>query len=222
MRKLYHFILCPYSRKVRIALKEKNLEFESIKENVKNDANSLEPERAFDEMLLLMDEDNRSISEHNSICEYLEDKYPDRSLLGQDLSQRAEVRRVTNLFDNKFYHHVVRTMIYEKIYKFITKKGAPNSSVIRDAKKNIYFYLDYIAYLTQNNQWLAGNQLSYADIAAASHLSILDYLGDVPWHANDEAKAWYALVKSRPSFRMVLIDRIPGFNPPPYYNDPDF
>ena len=69
---------------------------------------------------------------------------------------------------------------------------------------------------------MAGEDYSLADIAAAAHLSTVDYLGDVPWTEHEEAKDWYARIKSRPSFRSLLEDNIPGVPPPKHYADLDF
>ena len=100
--------------------------------------------------------------------------------------------------------------------------GEPQSEAIRAGKKNILYHLDYIGFLTAENQYLTGDVMTLADIAAASHLSALDYLGDVPWEHNENAKDWYALMKSRPSIRAILIDRVPSCRPPAHYEDPDF
>ena len=70
--------------------------------------------------------------------------------------------------------------------------------------------------------WLAGDRLTLADLTAAAHLSCVDYLGDVPWDQYEEAKTWYARIKSRPSFRPLLADYIPGLAPAPIYADLDF
>ena len=50
----------------------------------------------------------------------------------------------------------------------------------------------------------------------------VDYLGDVPWDEHETGKIWYARVKSRPSFRAILADHIPGAPPPKHYADLDF
>ena len=61
-----------------------------------------------------------------------------------------------------------------------------------------------------------------ADVAAAAHLSCVDYLGDVPWDRSAEAKDWYARVKSRPAFRELLADHVSGLKPVAHYTDLDF
>jgi glutathione S-transferase len=82
--------------------------------------------------------------------------------------------------------------------------------------------LSYIGYLADRRAWLAGDQFSLADIAAAAQISCIDYLGDVPWEDYQEAKQWYARIKSRPSFRPILEDYVPGMRPPAHYTDLDF
>ena len=63
---------------------------------------------------------------------------------------------------------------------------------------------------------------SIADIAAASQLSIIDYLGDIPWDGYKNAKIWYSKIKSRPSFKDILNDTIKGILPAKHYANLDF
>ncbi|HET6222763.1 MAG TPA: glutathione S-transferase family protein, partial [Dongiaceae bacterium] len=98
----------------------------------------------------------------------------------------------------------------------------PDSQAIRAGNANIHYHLDYIAWLADRRNWLAGDDFSLADIAAAAHLSALDYIGDVPWERHADAKDWYVRVKSRPSFRALLADALPGITPPAHYADLDF
>jgi glutathione S-transferase len=94
--------------------------------------------------------------------------------------------------------------------------------VIHAARHNVRYHLAYIGWLMRSRNWLAGDRLSYADLAAAAHLSCVDYVGDVPWNEDEGAKNWYARVKSRPSFRPLLADLMPGIPPSPTYADLDF
>jgi glutathione S-transferase len=117
---------------------------------------------------------------------------------------------------------VTENLVGEKIMKRFLGFGQPNSNAIRAGKSNLGYHLDYISFLAERRRWLAGDHFSLADISAAAHLSSLDYLGDVPWDAHEPAKEWYARVKSRPSFRPILSDHIPGAPPPKHYADLDF
>ena len=136
--------------------------------------------------------------------------------------ERAEVRRLVAWFDGKFAHEVTDNLVGEKVMKRFLGFGEPDSAAIRAGHANIRTHLDYIAFLIERRSWLAGERLSLADIAAAAHISCVDYLGDVPWADHEAAKDWYARIKSRPSFRPLLADAIPGLAPSKVYADLDF
>jgi glutathione S-transferase len=146
------------------------------------------------------------------------------TLMGRTLQERAEVRRLINWFDGKFEREVTRNLLHEKIFKRFMPNagGGPDSGAIRAGKANIGIHLQYIAWLTERRSWLAGPTLTLADLMAAAQLSAIDYLGDVPWDEHEGAKDWYARLKSRPSFRALLADNLPGAPPPPHYADLDF
>jgi glutathione S-transferase len=100
--------------------------------------------------------------------------------------------------------------------------GSPDTGVIRAARHNMRYHLAYIGWLVRTRDWLAGQRMSYADLAAAAHLSAADYLGDVPWNEDEAARTWYARVKSRPSFRPLLGETLAGIPPSETYADLDF
>ena len=222
MRILYHLPLCPFSRKVRVVLKEKNLEFELQQERVWDRRPEYLQMNPAAEVPVLVEADGTPIADSGVICEYLEEVYRDRLLLGIDAIDRAEVRRLIAWFDLKMNREVTQNLVGEKMLKRQMGYGTPSSSAIRAGHANIHYHLDYIAFLVERRRWLAGDHFSLADIAAAAHLSVLDYVGDVPWGSHELAKDWYARIKSRPSFRPLLADHIPGNPPPEHYTDLDF
>lgn len=225
MRRLYHLWLSPFSRKVRIVLAEKGLEFEMKVEKTwerRPDFLALNPAG---QVPVLIDEDGTTVVDSGVICEYLEEVYPaekGKSLYGPTPAARAEVRRLVAWFDLKFQREVTVNLVGEKIQKRFLGLGQPDSGAIRAGHANIHMHLDYIAWLTERRSWLAGEDFSLADVAAASHISCLDYVGDVPWDDHPEARVWYARIKSRKTFRSILADHIPGVPPPKHYADPDF
>jgi glutathione S-transferase len=147
-------------------------------------------------------------------------------LLPEGPGERVEVRRLLDWFNLKFDAEITAPLVTEKVMKrFMSRDeggGPPEMSAIRAARSNVRYHLRYIAWLTAKRNWLAGPELSYADLAAAAHLSCVDYLGDVPWDEDEAARAWYARIKSRPSFRPLLSDRVPGMAPSAHYDDLDF
>lgn len=222
MRQLYHTPLSPFCRKIRLLLREKSLSCELAQENPWEKNLEFFALNPAGEVPVLVEENGTVISGSYAIAEYLEDTYPAPTLIGATPSMRAEVRRLADWFDHKFDYEVTQNILFEKVFKRLMSYGPPNSSAIRTGKDNIHYHLDYIGYLASERYFLAGDHITLADLAAAAHLSALDYLGDVPWDYNLAAQQWYALMKSRPSMRAILSDRVHGVRPPVYYEDPDF
>lgn len=222
MRTLYHLWLSPFSRKVRVAMAEKKLEFAMQIEQVWERRRGFLAMNPAGQVPVLVEEDGTAIADSNVICEYLDEIYPDPPLIGETPLQRAEARRLSAWFDTKFQREVTANLVGEKVNKRFLNLGEPDSNAIRAGLANIHYHLDYITYLMEQRDWLAGDRFSIADITAAAHLSTIDYLGDVPWKQHNPAKDWYARIKSRPSFRPLLSDHIPGMAPPKHYPDPDF
>lgn len=222
MRTLYHVWLHPFSRKVRLALAEKRLEFDLQVEKIWERRTAFLAMNPAGDVPVLVEADGTILSNSQVICEYLEEVYPEVNLLGSDPMQRAETRRLIGWFDVKFNREVTDNLVGEKLMKRFLKLGEPHGPSIRAGHANIHYHLDYIGFLCEKRKWLAGEQFSLADIAAASHLSCIDYIGDVPWEEHHAARDWYARVKSRPSFKSLLEDRIPGFTPAEHYENVDF
>ena len=207
---LYHHSLCPFSRKARILLREKNIEFESvIEEYWKCRQGFIELSPEAQTPVIIDDKDNTVLSGINAIDEYLEEVFDDTNFIGESTQQRMKVRRVKEWFDVKFYHEVTKYIIREKVIKTIMRSGSPNSNAIRAAKKNFVNHLKYIEFLVRHSPYLCGDSPMIADFAAAAQISILDYLDDIEWNRYIAAKEWYSLIKSRPSFRLLLSDRVP-------------
>ncbi len=222
MRRLHHFALDPFSRKLRVLLREKNLAFDLVDERPGERRDELLHLNPSGEVPVLVEEHGGVVADSQAIAEYLDEVYPEPALLGRDAATRAEVRRLVGWFDLKFDREVTGRLLEEKIMKRLVRSGQPDSQSIRIANANLHIHLQYIAWLADRRSWLAGDQFSLADIAAGAHLSVVDYLGDIPWDAHPEAKDWYARVKSRPSFRPLLGDHLPGAPPPRHYADLDF
>lgn len=222
MRTLYHLWLSPYSRKVRVALKEKKLDFELRIEKVWERRPEFLAINPAGQVPVFVDEDGTAIIDSSAICEYLEEVYPEPPLLGRTPPQRAEVRRLAAWFDLKFADEVMQNLVGEKVMKRLLGQGVPSSDAIRAGTYNIHYHLDYIGYLIDRRNWLAGEEFSLADIAAGAQISAVDYIGDVPWDRHPRAREWYARLKSRPSFRPLLADHIPGAPPTAHYANLDF
>jgi glutathione S-transferase len=222
MRVLYHQCLAPAARKVRVVLAEKNLEFTLKAEKYWERREEFLALNPAGEVPVLIEPDGTVLADAGAIVEYLDEVYREKMLIGINPVDRAEVRRLTGWFDTKMQLEVTENLLGEKLLKRFVGGGQPNSLAIRVGHANLPHHLDYIGYLVERRRWLAGDHFSIADITAAAQLSSLDYLGDVPWDAHEPAKEWYARIKSRPSFRPILADHLPGLPPPRHYRDLDF
>jgi glutathione S-transferase len=230
MATLHHHPFCPHSRFIRLALAEMGLtpDFSETRPwERRPEFLAMNPTGATP---VLVEPAGLIVPGGGVIAEYLDESSGSglngRRLLPTASSQRVEVRRLLDWFLTKFHEEVTSYLVTEKIFKrFMPPElggGPPDMSAIRAARANVRYHLKYVGYLIAARNWLAGDDLTYADLAAAAHLSCADYLGDVPWDENETARNWYARIKSRPSFRALLADRVPGMAPAAHYANLDF
>lgn len=221
MNRLYHFPLSPFSRKVRLSLAEKRIEVELIEERYwEQDSDFLRRNPAGKVPVLRLG--NKLMSESVAICEYLEETHPNPPLMPRDAEGRFEVRRLIGWFDDKFYSDCTHKLLGERVFRKVMGTGYPDSTNVKAGSRAMRFHLDYMTELLEHRRWLAGNEMTLADFAAAAQLSCLDYISDVDWNRSEVVKDWYAKIKSRPSFRSLLADQVPGFLPPSHYANLDF
>ncbi len=221
MNRLYHAPLSPYCRKVRLALAEKKIEVELVEERYwEQEPEFLRRNPAGKVPVLRLG--GRTMSESQAICEYLEETNAAPPLLPKAPEDRYEVRRLVAWFDDKFNAEVTHPLLNERVHKKVQGLGTPDSKAVKSGASKVKFHLDYMGLLLDQRRWLAGDVMTLADFAAAAHLSCLDYISDVDWNRNANVKDWYAKIKSRPSFRSLLADVVPGFRPPPHYSNLDF
>ena len=227
---LFHHPFCPHSRFVRLALGEFGIAPRLVEERVwerREEFLALNPEGTTP---VLIEEGHPAVPGATIIAEYLDETRGadagERRLLPADPFARVEVRRLAALVPRKILRRGVDFLVTERIYKQTMRTeqggGPPDTGAIRAARHNIRYHLAYIGWLARQRTWLAGERMSYADLAAAAHLSVADYLGDVPWNEDEAAKTWYARVKSRPSFRPLLAETVPGIPASATYADLDF
>jgi glutathione S-transferase len=227
MPTLYHHPLCPHSRFIRLVLSEYGIDVTLIEERVSDRRPEFLALDPAGRTPVLVDDNGVVAPGANLIAEYLDETYGAergaQRLLPQAMSARIETRRLVDWFNVKFFDEVTNWLMTEKVYKrYAPPGGAPDMDVVRVARANIRHHMRYIGYLTTTRNWLAGDHLTYADFAAAAHISCADYLGDAPWEEDEAAKHWYQRIKSRPAFRPLLAYRAPGLTPGRFYAELDF
>jgi glutathione S-transferase len=232
MDTLTHYKLCPYSRSIRIALAELDVEVALIDERPWEGRAQFLALNPAGELPILKLDGGPMLCGAYAISEYLgalgagfNDDAPDVTLFPGDLNAQAEVRRLVDWFHRKFDREVTRELLHEKIYARLQPGGdghTPDVDIMRAIRANLRYHLKYLNFLSDQRNWLAGSEISYADFAAAAHLSSIDYLGEVAWPEFPAAKAWYARLKSRRSMRSILADKLVGQPPQADYANLDF
>ena len=224
-RTLIHFPLDPASRQVRLALGEKRLPFVDTVERYwerQGRLGQLNPSGLPPVLVESRGGAELVVCDCRAILEHLEERHPDYALLPDDPQGRAEARRLQSWFDRKFNDEVNGFLLHEKMEKRLLGLGAPELSALRRGRDALRQHLSILEGLLQARNWLAGEAFSLGDISAAAHLSVIDYMGEVPWEDFPATKLWYAKIKSRPCFRPLLADRFPGLPPAAHYDDLDF
>ncbi|HVV61811.1 MAG TPA: glutathione S-transferase family protein [Pseudolabrys sp.] len=230
MLTLFHQPLCPLSRFVRLMLAEYGIEVRLVEERFwerREDFLMLNPAGTIP---VLVEEGAPAIPGASIVMEYVDETRGaaagDNRLFPEEPARRIEVRRLASWFNEKFHEEVSGPLVKERVFKrHMTLEqggGPPDTDAMRAARHNIRYHLAYIGWLVRTRDWLSGERLTYADLAAAAHLSAVDYLGDVPWNEDEAARNWYARVKSRPAFRPILSDLLAGLPPSKTYADLDF
>ena len=223
MWQLYHFPLCPFSRKVQLALSEKKVPFalQLVYPWDADDAfHALNP--AGRTPVLHHRERRLTLVDSQAICEYFEETESKSPLIPGSAAARAEVRRLVALFDDGLYNDVTAPLLHEKMKKRLILKQSPDSQILRSTMRLVHEHLDYIDWLIDTRRWLAGAQLSLADFAAASQISVIDYLGGIDWADHRQAHSWYRVMKSRPSFAPLLKQKMEGLPAPKHYADVNY
>lgn len=228
MATLLHYPLCAYSRSIRLALDECGIEVAAVEERPWEWRQGFIELNPAGTLPVLVTDEHGVIAGAYAISEYLGETIDATGNRGfhpfpGDAVERAEVRRLVDWFHRKFHDEVTSYLVDEKVFRrFGPNSGSPDMEAMRAGHDNLRYHLAYIGHLAETRSWIGGSALSFADLAAAAHLSTLDYLGEVPWEDYEAAKNWYALLKSRPSFRPLLQDRVAGFIPSGTYADLDF
>jgi glutathione S-transferase len=214
MRRLIHLLMSPACRLVRLALTE-------MRVPVALDA----PSDPLAHLPVLLELDGSALTGLWAIVDHLEALQPELSLFPEGPGERAEALRLLDYLMGAFNEEVSRRILYQKAPQAHTGnpiRQSPDMGALRSGRASLREALQIMGSLADEHGFLASRDLSIADLALAAHLSALDYFGEVPWTEFQPLTEWYLRIKSRPAFRTLLGDRVPGQPPVPQYADLDF
>lgn len=214
MRRLIHLVFQPASRLVRLALGEKRLVADP---QMADDTHAHLPQ--------FIDLDGTTVTGLWAILDHIEGTYPEIPLVPDDAVLRGEALRWLDWTTMVLGDQVTRKIVSEKAnprYTGTPTRSTPDVNVIRAGRDALRELIPFLGETVDKNGNLVSRDLTIADLSLAAHLSSLDYFGEVPWDSNQGLREWYMRMKSRPSFRTLLADRVPGQPPIKYYADLDF
>lgn len=214
MRRLIHLMLSPSCRLARLMVGEKRIACDP--------ALSEDPRQT---MPLFLDMDGTRAEGVWAILDHLESNYPDTPLAPSDDNVRRMALRWVDWAMGPFHEQVTQRIVYEKAAPKHTGASfsrTPDMNVIRAGREQLKLALAEIGQAAERNGNLAARECTLGDLAVAAHLSALDYFGEAPWSDFPAASEWYVRIKSRPSFRSILADRVPGQPPVSHYAELDF
>jgi glutathione S-transferase len=224
MYKLYHYPLCPFSRKVRFLLSYFNVPYVLIEERFWERRESFLRISPIGTVPLLVRKNGLTLPHSELIVSHILRHYSKKGeLMPLDEKEEIKVKSIALWFDEKFFNEVSRVFLYEKVIHTIKQDETPDVVSLNAARYNLQIHLDFLEFLLSNNSFLAGESFTIADVVASSHLSILDYLSEIKWvGVSPLIKDWYSIIKSKLAFKEILLDKIPNIKPSITYETLDF
>lgn len=233
--KLYHANISTCSQKVRLALAEKGVEFESIVLNLRAgdqydpEYRNLNPNAVVPTLVNGID----VITESTVINEYIDDALEGPALKPVDPAGRARMRLWTKQVDEGLHAAIVvlsfciafrldflsrseeemaefyarmQNPVKEEFYRAAIAKGTDHEG-FEQALKRYRKLLQDMETVLEGGDWLAGDSYSLADMAYVPYILRLDHLGMADmWTDKPGVTDWFDRVKQRPAYQTAVTD----------------
>lgn len=217
LRTLYHWPLDPFSRSVRVLLAEKKLSAELKEVSPWDGGHLLSELTAFPTLPMLVEPGGLALTGTRVILDFLDDTHKTPGLRPALPGDRAEMARIIDCVERLLAGEVGATLLAERIDQRVRRIGSPDTRRLRAGFDSLRVYLQHFDALADRRPFIAGPTFSLADIVLAAHLSCFDYFGDLDLTGHDGLATWYLRMKSRPAFRALLADSLPGAPPHAHY-----
>lgn len=196
MLKLYHTPISTNSRRVWIALLEKEIPFDLVE--LKLDGDQFQPEflaiSPFHHIPVLVDDDF-SLVESLAILDYLEAKYPTPAMLPTDAKALATVRMVEMVTINELV-----PAMNPLLRQTMGFAGGNDPQKLEQAKQQSATVFTFLERLLGESPYFGSDRLTLADIVAGSTVPWFPSLG-FPLVNYPKINAWCGRLIQRPAWQ---------------------
>ncbi|MGB5633175.1 MAG: glutathione S-transferase family protein [Waterburya sp.] len=180
MLQFYYHPLSPLSRRVWIALLEKEISFTPVIINLK-EGEQFQPDflaiSPFHHVPVIID-DGLRVLESLAILDYLESKYPQNPLLPDDSSRLAKVKMAQMVANNELSSLIIPLI-----------RETEDSPQLGQAKRKIKRIIEFFSELLGDDDYFGGDNISLGDIVAGNAVILIDKLG-FHINQNNKIKEW--------------------------------
>jgi glutathione S-transferase len=141
------------------------------------------------------------ISEITAICEYLEDKFPAKPLIGSTPEEKAETRMWTRRIDLNICEPLANGFRYSEGLPMFKTRMTTLPDAAEGLKRLAQEKVTWIDGLIAGREFICGKRLTLADILLFSFLSFGTQVGQPLNDKNKNIKAWYDRMAARPSVK---------------------
>nr|OQO31603.1 hypothetical protein B0A51_00754 [Rachicladosporium sp. CCFEE 5018] len=196
---LHNHPVSSYAQKIRIALREKGLEFDfatpqALGSGAANPSLSAQNPRL--EVPTLVDGDF-AVFDSTIILQYLEDAYPDSPLLPKDAKERVGVRHVEEICDTTYE---AINWAYGEVNVFGRAEGEVKEKLMAEMKRQTIEIQTWLGSQLGDRPYFNGETFGYGDICVAPiyNRSVVKAL------ANSKLDLWYQRIRGRESVKTTF------------------
>ncbi|KIY53072.1 glutathione S-transferase [Fistulina hepatica ATCC 64428] len=206
--KLYGIAMSHATKRVGMVLYEKRIPFELITVDMRNMAHK-KPEYLAKQpfgSVPYLDDDGYIVYESRAICGYLEAKYPDRgprlAPSTDDLKKYGAYQQALNIEAFNF-DPAANGLFKEKVIKKLRGTGDPDPNVVADFMATLNNKLDAYDAILSKQKYLAGDELTLADLFHLPYASVLPAVGCNYLETKPNVARWFKDISSRESWLAV-------------------
>ena len=204
MLKLYHLDRSPYSWKIRMVLDEKRIPYEPLVPLNKAEDPGFARLNPFRLTPVLQLEDGRAIFESTVVAEYLEEAYPNPSMMPKDPVERARLRMIEDTTDQYFGNALrdLRATQFEYVPPHLVRKPDVDRAAVEAATLKVHEHLSRLETWLSVGPWFGGPMFTLADAAVAPVITgTVELLGLLPDASRYPGlAAWRDRIMQRPSY----------------------